>query len=377
MLGYRFSASHPMDPVRLELTERLARQMGVLNPERIRLIAPEIADDDALAAVHDPAYIAAVKAEEVSTEHGLGTEDTPVFEGIHEGAARIAGGSLQLADALITGTAVRGVNFAGGMHHAAAAKAGGFCVYNDAALAIRRLLDSGTRRAVYIDVDAHHGDGTQSIFYEDPQVMTISLHQTGVTLYPGTGYPNELGTGDAEGTAVNIAVPPGTGDAGFLRAFHAVVPQLVRTFEPEVIISQHGCDSHAQDPLSDLGLSIDGQRQLALDIEHLSTEVTEGRWIATGGGGYSVYDVVPRAWTHLTAIAAGDPIPLKTETPQGWRDYVEQRYGEKAPALMNDEVELWWRSWELGYDPEDSVDRAVMQTRKEIFPLHGLDPWFD
>ena len=216
LLGYRFTATHPMDPVRLDLTERLTRELGVFEASNVSLTAPEIAADQTLSTVHDPAYIAAVHAASdhgtSSEEHGLGTEDTPVFEGIHTGAARIADGTLQLAEALHTGTAVRGVNFAGGMHHAAYAKAGGFCVYNDAALAIQHLLDHGTQRAVYIDVDAHHGDGTQQIFYRDPRVMTISLHQSGVTLFPGTGYPNEAGEGRAEGTSVNVAVPPGTGD---------------------------------------------------------------------------------------------------------------------------------------------------------------------
>lgn len=263
------------------------------------------------------------------------------------------------------------------MHHAARSRAGGFCVYNDSAAAIQLLLDQGTRRVIYIDVDAHHGDGTQDIFYDDPRVMTISIHQTGVALYPGTGFPNEAGGPGAEGSSVNIALPETTGDAGWLRAFHAVVPQLVSVFEPEVIVSQHGCDSHRDDPLSDLQLSVDAQRQSALDIAHLADEHCEGRWIATGGGGYAVHTVVPRSWAHLTGVVVGSPLSLKTPVPGTWRDYVQQRYQVVTPETMGDDAELWWRSWELGYDPSDAVDRAVMQTRKEIFPLYGLDPWFD
>ncbi|GAA4827146.1 acetoin utilization protein AcuC [Garicola koreensis] len=381
LLGYKFTDDHPMSPVRLELTERLSRDLGVLDAPNVTLTSPEVADDQALAAVHEPAYIAAVRAASehgtTSQAHGLGTEDNPVFADMHHSAARIAGGTLQLADALRTGRAVRGVNFAGGMHHAARAKASGFCIYNDAALAIQHLLDHGARRVLYVDVDAHHGDGTQNIFYADPRVMTVSLHQTGITLFPGSGYPNEIGEGEAEGTAVNLAVPGGTGDAGFLRAFHAVVPQLAAAFAPEVIISQHGCDSHLNDPLSDLRLSVEGQRQLALDVAYLADEHCESRWIASGGGGYSIYDVVPRAWSHLTAIAAGAPIPLRTPTPGTWLEYVKNTYGVDAPRLMHDETELWWRSWELGFDPEDAIDRSVVQTRREIFPLWGLDPWFD
>lgn len=370
-----------MDPVRLELTERLCRELGVFDLPHLSTVVPVVAEDAVLHSVHDREYVDAVHAASdqgtPSETHGLGTEDTPVFEGMHTGAARIAGGTVQLADALADGTAVRAVNFAGGMHHAARARAGGFCIYNDAALAIMRLLERGASRVVYIDVDAHHGDGTQDIFYDDPRVMTISMHQSGVSLYPGTGYPNEIGTGQADGTSVNIAVPEGTGDSGFLRAFHAVVPPLVRAFDPEVIVSQHGCDSHSADPLSDLQLSIDAQRQLALDVGHLADEHCEGRWIATGGGGYSVIDVVPRAWTHLTAVVADQPVPLNTAVPQPWRDYVAERHGVPGPETMNDGAQLWWRSWELGYDPEDAIDRSVIQTRKEVFPIWGLDPWFD
>ncbi|TLP95825.1 acetoin utilization protein AcuC [Nesterenkonia salmonea] len=380
-MSHRFTDSHPMDPVRLDLTERLSRELGIFDAANLTLTAPAIADDDALATVHDRSYISAVSScsdsGESSPEHGLGTDDVPVFADMHTSAARIAGGTLHLAQEIVAGRAVHGVNFAGGMHHAARNRASGFCIYNDAALAIQHLLDNGTRRVVYIDVDAHHGDGTQDIFYADPRVMTISLHQSGTTIYPGTGFPNETGQGEAVGTSVNIALPATTGDSGFLRAFHSVVPALVRAFEPEVIVSQHGCDAHADDPLTDLTMSVDGQRQLALDISHLAEEFAENRWIATGGGGYSIYRVVPRAWAHLTAVAAGHPIPLKTPTPVAWRDYVGGTFGVSTPATMNDDAQLWWRTWELGYDPEDAVDRAIIQTRKEIFPLQGLDPWFD
>ncbi len=380
LLEYRFSATHPMDPVRLDLTQRLCRELGIFGPSGVPQVIPDIATDELLETVHAPEYISAVKraAEgEASDQHGLGTEDTPCFGAIHSGAARIAGGTVRLAEMVSAGEILHGVNFAGGMHHAGRARAGGFCVYNDAALAIRRLLDLGASRVVYLDVDAHHGDGTQEIFLDDPSVMTISLHQSGVSLYPGTGFPNEVGGSGAEGGAVNIALPAGIGDAGWQRAFHAVVPQLVRAFEPDVIVSQHGCDGHWRDPLSDLRLSLDGQRQTAFDIEQLAQDHCGGRWIATGGGGYSVFDVVPRSWAHLTAIAAGDPIPLVTAVPESWLDYVRETYGDVTPRLMGDDAELWWRSWELGYDPGDPVDRAVMQTRKEVFPLYGLDPWFD
>ncbi|WP_372697700.1 acetoin utilization protein AcuC [Arthrobacter sp. JSM 101049] len=381
-MGYRFSDSHPMHPSRLDLTMRMIEGLGILERDNISLLAPQIATVEELATVHDRDYIAAVQYAgehpgEVNEERGLGTEDDPVFSDIHAASARLAGGSLQAADAVLAGRALHVVNFAGGMHHASRGRASGFCIYNDAALAIQRLLDQGTRRVAYIDVDAHHGDGTQSIFWDDPRVLTISMHESGISLFPGTGFANETGGPQAAGSVVNVALPAGTTDAGWLRAFHAVVPQLVAAFEPEVIVSQHGCDGHRRDDLSNLRLSVDGQRQNALDIADLAQRHCEGRWIATGGGGYNLIEVVPRTWSHLVAIAGGQPVPLRTPVPGRWLDYVRDRYGVDGPTAMNDDVDLWWRSWEVGYDPADAIDRTIMATRKEVFPVFGLDPWFD
>lgn len=382
MMEYRFSETHPMHPLRLELTARLCTDLGLFGRANVSVEAPPVATDGELAAVHDPGYIAAVREVSLNPHvpneaRGLGTEDNPAFAGIHEASARLAGGSLLAADAILAERALHVVNFGGGMHHASASKASGFCIYNDAALAIQRLLDGGAAKVLYIDVDAHHGDGTESIFWDDPRVMTISIHETGMSLFPGTGFANEIGGPNAQGTAVNIAVPPRTGDGGWLRAYHAVVPQLAAAFAPEVIVSQHGCDGHREDDLSNLRLTIDAQRQNALDIAELARTHCGGRWIATGGGGYNTASVVPRAWSHLVAVASGKPVPLATPVPRSWRDYVLGRYGIRTPDSMGDNAELWWRNWEVGYDPADPVDRTVMATRKEIFPLHGLDPWFD
>jgi acetoin utilization protein AcuC len=256
-------------------------------------------------------------------------------------------------------------------------RASGFCVYNDVAVAIRALLDAGARRVAYVDVDVHHGDGVERIFWDDPRVLTISLHETGRVLFPGTGYPSDIGGRGAEGTAVNVAFPPGTSDAGWLRAFHAVVPPLVRAHQPDVLVSQHGCDSHALDPLAHMALSLDAQRASYAALHELSHTAAGGRWVALGGGGYEVIDVVPRAWAHLVAIAAHQPVDPQAPVPAGWREYVLERFGRQAPVRMTDGRDTAFRSWASGHDPEDAVDRAVMATRKAVFPLHGLDPWFD
>ncbi|GGC81091.1 acetoin utilization protein AcuC [Tersicoccus solisilvae] len=381
LTAYNFGEQHPMHPSRLDLTARLATELGLFERAGVQRIEPRVATDAELGTVHDADYIEAVRRvsddPDVPDEaRGLGTTDDPAFAGMHEASARIAGGSLQAADAIVEGLP-RAVNFSGGMHHAARHRASGFCIYNDAAVAVARLLDRGASRVLYIDVDAHHGDGTESIFWDDPRVMTISLHETGLALFPGTGFANDTGGPGAEGSAVNVALPPTTGDGAWLRAFHAIVPQLARAFAPDVIVSQHGCDSHYQDPLTDLRTSVDAQRQVALDIRDLAADLCGGRWLATGGGGYSTTAVVPRVWAHLVGIVTGEPVPVQSPTPARWQAYVQQRYGKEAPLWMTDDVDLWWRSWEVGYDPNDDVDRAVMATRKEVFPLHGLDPWFD
>jgi acetoin utilization protein AcuC len=382
MLAYNFGPGHPMNPARLDLTARLAGEFGVFQRPNVAVVPSKVASDRELETVHDASYIAAVQRvsahpEVPDEDRGLGTEDDPAFAGMHEAGARLAGASLQAADAILSGAALHAVNFGGGMHHAARDRASGFCIYNDCALAIRRLLDHGMERVLYLDVDAHHGDGTQNIFWDDPRVLTISLHETGRHLFPGTGYANEVGGPEAVGSVVNLALPPHTGDADWMRAFHAVVPQLVRAFSPEVIVSQHGCDGHARDVLSSLRLSVDAQRQMMLDVAGLAAEVSGGRWLATGGGGYDVFNVVPRTWTHLLAIASGAPIALDAPVPAAWLDYLRDRYGYEGPLLMGDQADLWWRSWEVGYDPNDAVDRAVMSTRREVFPYYGLDPWFD
>ncbi|MEQ4567732.1 acetoin utilization protein AcuC [Paenarthrobacter sp. CAP02] len=382
MTAYNFGPGHPMAPQRLELTARLAGSLGLFDHQHVAVEAPAVATDVELYSVHSREYVDAVRrvsADPTRPEEsrGLGTEDDPAFAGMHEASARLAGGSLLAADTILSGRAVRAVNFSGGMHHAARERASGFCVYNDVAMAIQRLLDGGVQRIVSIDVDAHHGDGTQSIFWNDPRVMTISLHETGLTLFPGTGFANETGGPEAPGTAVNVALPTFTGDAAWLRAFHAVVPQLVGAFKPEVIVSQHGCDSHRDDPLTHLTLSVDGQREAASAVGSLAARYCDNRWIATGGGGYDVTGVVPRAWSHLIGMVTQRPVPLSAPVPDAWRTYVKETYGVWAPEKMGDDVDVWWRSWEVGYDPADDVDRTVIATRKEIFPLYGLDPWFD
>jgi acetoin utilization protein AcuC len=337
------------------------------------LIDPEPVDDDVLLSVHTPAYVDAVKAAVADPRFGLGTADVPVFDNMHEASARVVGATLAAARAVHEGWARHGINVAGGLHHAMPGHASGFCVYNDPAIAIRWLLDHGVERVAYVDIDVHHGDGVQAIFYDEPRVLTISMHQNGRTLFPGTGFPEDIGAAAAKGSAVNIALPPGTADAGWLRAFHAVVPPLVRSFEPTLLVSQHGCDSHRLDPLAQLEVSVDGQRAAHAAIHALAHEVCDGRWVATGGGGYELSEVVPRSWTHLLAEAAGWPIDPATATPATWQAEVARRTGDVAPATMTDGEPGTYRDFAAGHNPADPVDRAIVATMRAVFPSHGLD----
>ncbi|WP_188188616.1 acetoin utilization protein AcuC [Nonomuraea sp. SYSU D8015] len=373
LTSYNFGPSHPLAPVRVELTMALARELGVL--DKVELAGCEAATDDELSMVHKRDYIEAVKRVSASGRPdlgcGLGTPDNPAFAGVHEASALIAGASLAAVRSVWEGTAEHAINIAGGLHHAMPAVASGFCVYNDPALAIAWLLGQGVGKVAYVDVDVHHGDGVQAMFYDDPRVLTISLHESPRTLFPGTGFPEETG---ADGTAVNVALPAGCGDAGWLRAFHAVVPPLLHEFRPDFLVTQHGCDSHALDPLANLMLSVDGQRAAYAALHRLAHEAAGGRWIATGGGGYELVQVVPRVWTHLIAELAGHPIDPTTPTPQEWRGFVRERTGETPPLTMTDGRNPEFQDLSGGYDPADPIDRAVMATRHAVFPLHGLDP---
>ena len=377
MLGYDLGGHHPLHPLRWELTWALAGELGVLDAYDV--LVPGQADDEMLGWVHTPDYIAAVRAASgsvpIAVGHGLGTDDNPIFPGMHENAALIAGGSIDAARAVAHGEVDRAVNFCGGLHHAMPDHASGFCVYNDAALGIKALLEAGIHRVAYIDVDAHHGDGVQAAFYDDPRVLTVSLHESPLSLFPGTGWPTELGVGAALGTAVNVALPAGTGDAAWLRAFHAVVPGLVRAFKPEILVTQQGADAHREDPLADLMLTLDGQRTIYLALRELAREVTGGRWLALGGGGYSPVRVVPRAWTHLLAIVADRDLDPATPIPPDW-------IAKAARARPDVDLPIDMSEGErgtIGYQPWDGhqempVDRAILQTREAAYPLHGLDP---
>ncbi|MGZ4617234.1 MAG: acetoin utilization protein AcuC [Frankiaceae bacterium] len=374
-----------MRPLRLELTIALSKILGLLEMPGVELVAPTPATPSLLELVHDPAYVSAVRHAPASLldaswhRYGLGTEDTPIFPKMHDAAALATGASVDAARSVWKGGADHAVNISGGLHHAHRSRAGGFCIYNDTAVAVSWLLAEGAGRVAYVDLDAHHGDGVQSAFYDDPRVLTISLHENGRALYPGTGWPAEIGGGAGVGCAVNVALPASTGDAGWLRAFTAVVPPLVRSFKPDILVTQCGCDTHKRDPLADLLLSVDGQAKSYEILHKLAHEVCAGKWLAVGGGGYATVTVVPRAWTRLIGEAVGKVV--QGFTPNSWREMVRDRTGRYAPSSLTDGPAASYLRWEGGAGNPDAsgidelLDAAVLATRKAVFPLHGLDPF--
>jgi acetoin utilization protein AcuC len=373
LAGYDFGPDHPLAPIRVQLTLALARGLGVLDTDVVELLDTKSATDDVLELVHEPGYVAAVRdagsnRPRVDTSRGLGTGDNPVFPEMHDAAALVAGASVTAADLVWSGAKQHAVNIAGGLHHAMADRASGFCIYNDPAIAIAYLLAQGAQRVAYVDIDVHHGDGVQELFYADPRVLTISLHESGRYLFPGTGFPDETGAPGAEGSSVNVAFPPGTTDVEWRTAFDAIVPPLLRAFAPDVLVTQHGCDTHVLDPLAHLALTVDGQRASYAALHELAHEVCSGRWLVLGGGGYELVRVVPRAWTHLLAEVAGQPVDPDAETPEAWRA-LARRVSSRVPERMTDRV--------VGGPGGDSevgpdVEAAIAATRAAVFAHHGL-----
>lgn len=381
--AYDFGPGHPLTPLRVQLAMRLVQEFGLLDLPHVTVVSEvEPATQADLLRVHDEEFIAAVEEASGSAVRsgslsdagvsGLGTADVPVFSGMHDAAALVCGATLAAAQAVHSGRAQHAVNLGGGLHHAMRGRASGFCVYNDLAVAIGWLLDQGVERIAYIDIDVHHGDGVQAIFYDDPRVLTISLHEDPKILFPGTGFPSETGGPHAPGSSVNVALPRGTNDQGWLRAFHAIVPELLEDFRPQVIVSQQGCDSHAADPLATMRLTIDGQRMAYQAIHRWAHRYAEGRWVATGGGGYAQVEVVPRTWTHLVAEVVGHPIDPEAELPAAYLDHVRSVSREKSPRRMTDGSNPWIKPSELGFDPRDPIDAAILATRAAVFPLRGM-----
>jgi acetoin utilization protein AcuC len=317
--AYDFGSSHPLRPERVLLTYDNIRALGLLDRANVKEVPSRSATDAEILAVHDADFVDTVTGidagsvpERAGLEFGLGTPDDPIFAGMHRASAAVCGASLVAAELVAAGEAQHSFNPAGGLHHARRREASGFCIYNDPAVAIAAVLAMHPDwRVMYVDVDVHHGDGVQWIFYDDPRVLTVSLHESGHYLYPGTGFEDEIGHGEARGTAANVPLPPFTGNDDYLWALERVVVELADAWQPHLLLTQLGGDTHHGDPLANLGLTMTAYPRIARILHDTAHRSAGGRWVATGGGGYQATTVVPKAWTvHFAEMCeASESIP--------------------------------------------------------------------
>jgi acetoin utilization protein AcuC len=327
--------------------------------------APEPADEDVIARFHARDYLDVLKASDsgfapaIACRYGLGPGDNPVFPGIWEAACLAAGGSLLGAKLVADGEVTRAFHFAGGLHHAMSDRASGFCYVNDAVLAILHFRARGLRVA-YIDIDAHHGDGVQFAFYGDPDVLTISTHERGDRLFPGTGFVEEMGEGEGVGYSVNLPLDLLTDSAVYLPAFEAVVPPLVAKFRPDVVVAQLGIDSHRTDPLTHLALDVQGFTRAVSRITELSPKL-----VCLGGGGYDLPNVA-RAWTAAWAVLNG--VELPAALPASFAPDT-RRYGFLTDTLWDADEPL---PDQRRVRAQEYAQRQVDAIRRSIFPVHRL-----
>jgi acetoin utilization protein AcuC len=371
LLKYKFSNQHPFDQFRLKLTVDLLEKMNALHSENV--IPPRIATDEELALIHDLSYIEAVKkagngqlSPDIAENYGLGTEDTPIFPNMHEASALLVGGTLTAVDQVMTGKAEHALHLGGGLHHGFRGKASGFCVYNDSSVAIKYLQEKYNARVLYVDTDAHHGDGVQWSFYDDPKVCTLSIHETGRYLFPGTGNVNERGQGLGYGYSFNIPVDAFTEDESWLFAYTHALREVADFFRPDVILTQNGADSHYLDPLTHLSSTMKTYREIPRLAHEIAHQYCNGKWIAVGGGGYDIWRVVPRAWA-LIWLEMTENSNCYGSLPQGWLDTWQKEASLGLPKEWDDPENL--------YTPiprkAEITEKNLLTLEKALYPIRS------
>jgi len=343
LLNYHFHSDHPFNQKRVHLTKELLQAAHLLNSAEV--VEPRMATDDELALFHDHAYIDAVKqasrgklSDVDGVEFGLGTEDTPTFNGMHEASAYLVGGTLTAVDEVLQGRVDHSLNLGGGLHHGFKRKASGFCIYNDGAVAIKYIRKKYNLKVLYIDTDAHHGDGVQWAFYDDPNVCTFSIHETGRYLFPGTGNVNERGIKKGLGYSFNLPIDAFTQDESFLSLYEFAFKEIVDFFNPDIILTQNGADAHYLDPLTHLCTSMKVYERIPQLAHELAHKYCEGKWVATGGGGYDIWRVVPRAWAQIWSIMKCNE-PMRGAIPPLWLDKWQTESNQALPIYWHDPPE--------------------------------------
>jgi len=362
LLRFDFGAQHPFKIHRLGLTYELIRAYGLVDRPDVAVLPPREATEEEACGFHSQGYLETLRVASNGMwvpnlfTHGLGTSDNPVFPDVYDWAMCVAGASIVCAEEILTARADRAFNLSGGLHHAMPSRASGFCHVNDGVLAIQTLVKAG-KRVAYVDIDAHHGDGVQHAFYTTSDVLTVSIHQTGYTIFPGTGFVEEIGQGPGKGTSVNVPLHPGAGDEAYERAFAEVVLPVVRAFGPDVLVTQLGADAIVGDVVANLRMSL---RQFERSVRAFRD--LEIPWVALGGGGYDVSNVV-RAWTLAWSVMVG--IDLPDEIPPEWLTSAA-RYNVAISKLRGN----------IDRTPTDEsvledLDRTIAALRESVFPILG------
>ncbi len=369
-LEYNFGKDHAFQEIRVKLAVELMASYGFFKGPA-DLVAPEPATEEDILLVHERRYVDAVKElgedpRPEAYEFGLGPGDNPVFKGMYAASALQVGATVQALESVARGERPRAYTLGGGLHHAMAGRASGFCIFNDVAVGFTRLLERGlARKVLYVDIDAHHGDGVQAAFYGDPRVLTISLHEDGRFLFPGTGFPEDLGEGKGKGYSVNVPLPPYTRDASYLHAFEEIVPPLARAFRPDVIFTQTGADGHYTDPLAHLKLTTRTYERVAHVVDGLANELCGGRWVSATGGGYDM-TACARVWTLIASVLLGAEVG--DELPPEWREMCRWEIGSvPAPQHLRDTEEPAEKA-----SVSEAVRETIAKVKAKVFPLHGL-----
>jgi acetoin utilization protein AcuC len=357
-VNYNLGPSHPLRPVRVKLTYDLIKSKKILENKNVDLLDARSATREDIQLFHEDSYVKLVETYSKKGSGLLDAGDTPAFKGCYEATSLVVGASLNAADAVMNGRVSHGFNPSGGLHHAHPERASGFCIFNDPAIVISYLKSKyGLKRLVYLDIDAHHGDGVMYGYYSDPAVLDIDFHESGQFLFPGTGFPDETGKGKARGLKLNIPLPPSTGDQAYLDAFRKVVPDAVKDFKPEIILVQCGADGHVDDKLAHLRLTTRVYSDVVKQMHTLAHELCNGRLLLFGGGGYTLGNV-PRVWT--VAFAKLADINLSDDIPAEWSSEFSKSTDEPAPTMLLDppttdteDVQKW-------------VERAVTELRKNL-----------
>ncbi|WP_019243897.1 acetoin utilization protein AcuC [Bacillus massilioanorexius] len=371
LLRYKFSNDHPFNQLRLRITLDLLRKLNAI--QDVDIVKPRMATDEELCLIHDPSYIEAVKKagqglleSDYAESFGLGTEDTPMFPGMHEASALLVGGTLTAVDYVMSGQAKHALNLGGGLHHGFRGKASGFCIYNDSSVAIKYIQQKYNARVLYVDTDAHHGDGVQWSFYDDENVCTFSIHETGRYLFPGTGNINERGLGKGYGYSFNIPVDAFTEDDSWLEAYETAFREIIEYFKPDVILTQNGADAHYLDPLTHLSATMKIFEKIPKLAHDLAHQYCDGKWIAVGGGGYDIWRVVPRAWSRIW-LEMTNSSNICGNLPKDW---IETWQGQSPVTLPKT-----WEDPDNMYTPiprkQEITEKNLQMVEKLLYPIRS------